>query len=473
MLIKIPPGFIIERTYLLNTIFNEFLGLDFQIESDTKPEYEIILQNKNSIIIEDHFFCEFNDSLDYLNKKNIPEKISYCQNPFTIEKNIPIIYGSAEIIVQDNGHKQIFCKTDFFADIFFMLTRWEEYVISEKDEYGRFPEKLSLSIRNSIHRRPVVNEFIVMLWNMLQFLGYSGKPQKMKFEAIITHDVDEVIRNRNILKLIRILAGDLILRKKPALIPISIKNYIDIKTGVKKDNFDTFDFLMDESEKIQVKSHFYFLSQKKLTKKDISCGSYDFRYDISDPKVALIIQNIRKRGHVVGVHGSYNSYNNRDLFSEELIKLEEIAGDITEGRQHYLRFSPPLTWEIESQCNIELDSTLGFSEEIGFRCGTCYRYPVFDFLKRKPLNLIELPLTAMDVSLFKISKNPDDFYSHICSLIDTVKKFEGKFVLLWHNTNFNGYEWEPYKKYYSQILSYLGSFTNLVVDNEPYCKINK
>jgi peptidoglycan/xylan/chitin deacetylase (PgdA/CDA1 family) len=384
----------------------------------------------------------------------------YSQNHFIIEKDIPVIYGTPEIIIKENTNKLIYCKTDIFADIFFMLTRWEENVISEKDEYGRFPEKISLSIRNGIHHRPVVNEYIEMLWKMLLFLGYSGIRKKMEFEPVITHDVDEVIRYKNIPKLIRIIAGDLVLRKKSELIPTSIKDYLAVKSGVKKDNYDTFDFLMDLSEKINVKSHFYFLSQKGGTTRGELNSRYDSRYNISDPKVVTIIQNIQRRGHFIGIHGSYNSYNNNDLFSDELNNLKEIIGDVSESRQHYLRFLPPATWEIESKNNIQVDSTLGFAEEIGFRCGTCYPYPVFDFINRKPLDLIELPLTVMEGAVLFLTKDPEDFYSRICSIIDTVKKFEGKFVFLWHTNTFNGYEWKPYQDYYTKIIDYLGSLSN-------------
>ena len=341
-----------------------------------------------------------------------------------------------------------------------MLTRWEENVISEKDEYGRFPEKISLSIRNGIHHRPVVNEYIEMLWKMLQFLGYSGKRKKMEFEAIITHDVDGVIRYKNFYKLLKIIAGDIIVRKKPGLIPSTIKEYIEVKTGVKKDNYDTFDYLMDLSEKLNVKSHFYFLAQNKGSKRKASNSNYDFRYDICDPAVISFIQNIKKRGHLVGIHGSYNSYNNYDMFTKEVENLERITGQISESRQHYLRFMAPVTWRIGNQNRLVQDSTLGFAEEIGFRCGTCYPFHVFDFVKRESLDLVETPLTVMEGAVLFITRNPDDFYSRICSMIDIVRKYNGKFVLLWHTNCFNSFEWYPYQDYYLKIINYLGSLSN-------------
>ena len=457
MIIKIPPGFIDERRYLLDFVFNERLGLDFKIELNTNPSYEIQLTNGNVILFEDHFFSHFEDGLGYLQKKNVPSYITYSENIFTTEENIPVIFGHPDLTISEDVQKTIYCQIDIFSSIFFMLTRWEEYAIKDRDKHGRFPEKLSLSIKNGINRRPVVDEYIEMLWRMLLFIEFKEIRKENKFEAVITHDVDQLIRYKNIFKLIRIIAGDIILRKKPSLIKSTIKDYWEIKKGIKTDNFDTFDFLMDQSEKINLKSHFYFLSQDRKLRSVSSTEKKDFRYDIHNPKLKSIFKRIIQRGHIIGIHGSYNSFDSFNIFSKEIGQLTSAAGKITESRQHYLRFSTPLTWTILNENNIKQDSTLGFNENIGFRCGTSSQFKVFDIISRQKLELIELPLTVMDGSALYFSKNPEDFFLQICSLIDIVKKYKGKFVLLWHTNSFNVYEWDPYQKYYSKIIGYLGS----------------
>ncbi len=458
--ITIPKGFKSERIYLLDTVFKGFLGLEFSININTIQQYEIVLPNKNSLVIEDHFFSAFPDGLDYLKREHIPNNISYSNNPFTVEKNIPVIFGLPEVVVDNGIRKNIQSKIDIFSSIFFMLTRWEEYVIKDKDKYGRFPEKYALAIKYGINQRPVVDEYIEMLWKMLIFLGYEGERKINNFEAVLSHDVDQVIRFKNFLKLLRIIGGDIFLRKQPSLIPDSIKNYRDIKNRKKKDSFDTFDYLMDQSERIRVKSHFYFISQSRSDSSGSSLANFDFRYDIRSEYLNSVIELIKSRGHFLGIHGSYNSFNNIDLFNKELSRLRSIAGDINESRQHYLRFSPPTSWTIMDKVKIELDSTLGFVHNIGFRCGTSFPYHVYDFLERKQLDLVELPITVMDGAAITVSENTEDYFKKICFLIDVVKKYKGKFVLLWHTNSFNVSEWYPYQKYYSKIIDYLGSMTN-------------
>ena len=54
--IKLPDNFIPERTYIVEILFGEFLGLEFNINYAQCEHYEILLENKNNITIKDKFF---------------------------------------------------------------------------------------------------------------------------------------------------------------------------------------------------------------------------------------------------------------------------------------------------------------------------------------------------------------------------------------------------------------------------------
>ncbi|MCD6557000.1 MAG: hypothetical protein J7K64_07380, partial [Bacteroidales bacterium] len=133
MIIKIPNNNIPERKYIIDVLFSEFFGIDCEIETYDGKNYIIKFHDKE-IEIKDAFFDNFREELSYLKKENIPEKVIFSENQFIPEANIPIIYGNSDIEVAEN---KIFCGIDIFASSFFMLTRWEEYVISEKDKHGR------------------------------------------------------------------------------------------------------------------------------------------------------------------------------------------------------------------------------------------------------------------------------------------------------------------------------------------------
>src|SRR5438105_1699991 len=64
------------------------------------------------------------------------------------------------------------------------------------------------------------------------------------------------------------------------------------------------------------------------------------------------------------------------------------------GRQHFLRWAPPL-WPAYERAGLAYDTSLSFADRPGFRAGICCEYPVFDLKGRRTLRLRERPLVAM------------------------------------------------------------------------------
>jgi len=104
------------------------------------------------------------------------------------------------------------------------------------------------------------------------------------------------------------------------------------------------------------------------------------------------------------------------------------------GRQHYLRWSNPETWGNWEAAGLDYDATLMFPEKIGFRCGSCYEYPVFDLVHRQQLRLRERPTMVMDVTLLSyMGLSMARAEREAVGLVETVRRFSGDFGLLWHN----------------------------------------
>ena len=62
----------------------------------------------------------------------------------------------------------------------------------------------------------------------------------------------------------------------------------------------------------------------------------------------------------------------------------------------------------------------------------------------------------MEVSLISYQNlTINEMKKSIYALIDTVKKYNGTFVLLWHNSRFEGSERNHYFDLYENITSYL------------------
>ncbi len=444
MVIQIPTNFLTEREYIVKVLIGDFLGLKYRIEKNSNiSDYIILLSNSKKIIIKDAFFSSI-ESDTYLNQKHIPKSVTFEKNKFLDLDNVAILFGTNKLIEEEN---KIIYENDIFAASFFMLTRWEEYVISEKDKYGRFPEEKSLAIKCNFNSRPIVNEYTEIIWNMLISLGFEQKRCIRKYQLKITHDVDFFRKFDTPFKFLKAFLGDIIMRKdlKKALNTINLYTKILLKKA--NDPYDVFDFLMAVSEKNGLKSHFYFIPSLK---------DKFSSYSIDNQKVKSKIEQIVKRKHIIGYHTSWQAAENEHLFENEINKLRSISKNVKEGRLHYLRLNVPRTWQTWQKFELEEDSTLGFSKTIGFRAGTCYKYQVFDILSKKELTIFENPLIAMDTALK--AKYKDDYNKIIRELIEiseVIKKYKGNFVLLWHNNNINCNFGENFNSNYEYLIQAL------------------
>ena len=408
--IIIPNNNIPERTYIIDIIFNEFLGLEYTLKIGSY-DYEITLPNQQKLIIKDTFFNKYPKDLEYLKIENIPKKIE---------------------------------ELDIFSASFFMLIRWEEYVNKNRDIHNRFPATESLAFKEGFLDRPIVNEYVEELKQQLLELDNSLVFKEKKFELVLTHDVDEVRFWKSWKQVLRVSLGDIVKRKDIKLAFSRVAEYFLIKQNKIKDPFDTFDWLMDQSERIGVKSRFYFMGGG-VTK-------YDNRYDIKEQKE--LIKHIKSRGHIIGIHPSYNAYNDFEQFKQEKELLEKVCGcTIKEGREHYLRFEVPATWQIWEDNGMTVDSTCGYADMEGFRCGTGDEFSVFNILTREKLKLKERPLVFMDDNHYSYNDiSFDESFERVKKLIDYAKEYNMKITLLFHNSIFTDDKNINFKKLNEKLL---------------------
>ena len=104
---------------------------------------------------------------------------------------------------------------------------------------------------------------------------------------------------------------------------------------------------------------------------------------------------------------------------------------------HFLRWQHPITLYGWEKANMHYDSTMGYADHAGFRCGTCHEYTAFDPLGDREIDLRIQPLIAMEHTV--ISKNymglglGEEAFNKFIKLKNTCKIFSGTFSLLWHN----------------------------------------
>ena len=94
-----------------------------------------------------------------------------------------------------NGNKAFFLNEegypfDILAAIFYLLSRYEEYLPYEKDEYGRYSYRQSIAFREGFLQSPVINLWLEDFKHTLQqkFRGLYFHRKNFKF--LPTYDVD-------------------------------------------------------------------------------------------------------------------------------------------------------------------------------------------------------------------------------------------------------------------------------------------
>ena len=443
MTINCPNNFIEERRYILDVMLGEFLGLDYQLNPTSTNTTNLVLKNGHQLCISDAGFQKLQNERYYLDQINIPRTVSFVKNQFTVEADIPILYGNEKLECRSD---KIDCGIDLFAGSFFMLSRWEEKANSTRDEHERFPAEASLAFQNNFLHRPIVNEYLEMLWAMLTYLGCTQKRKTYTYQPLISHDVDMTRMWKSMPNFIKTIAGDVLKRKDGQMAIGNFKSYFNTKVRKQKDPYDTYDYLMDLSESIGQKSHFFFMAG--------GLTSFDNRYDIEEKYSRELMTHIDRRGHIIGIHPSYDAYNNPVQFKREVDLLRKLSPQkLYCGRQHYLRFEVPTTWQLWEDNGLEWEATLSYADKEGFRCGVCYPFPVFNVEKRKSLELVERPLVVMDGSYMHYQKaSPEDMIREISQLVAKIKKYNGEFVFLWHNSAFNNLIYKEYAQVYEQVI---------------------
>jgi len=330
---------------------------------------------------------------------------------------------------------------DILESIFFHLTRHEEFYCdtSLKDKWDMMEEQHHFLVRNNLHQQPVVDNLVEAL---LQAIGIE--PVTFKSKLTITHDIDALRKFSDTKKSLRAFAGD-IKRNKSLKSFFKIYNlYRNTTSGKVKDPYDTFDqlFVKNEHRKIA-----YFMAG--------GTSANDEKYDIKSQDFKSIHDLAVSRGYQIGLHPSYNSYNDYVMISEERNKLQEaIGGKVRTSRQHFLRFAFDETITALSDSGIYEDSTLGYQHRIGYRCGTAFTYLLYDLRRDRNSRVSETPMIVMDGALLDECKG--DLTKAFILLFHLIDKYSqnSHMTINFHNTIFDPtrYETESMWRMYNSII---------------------
>lgn len=331
---------------------------------------------------------------------------------------------------------------DILGLTYWMLNRIEEIGRNDLDNHDRFPATASHAYKHGYLERPVVDEWLHVLGQVIQRTWPTLELKRHQFSMKVSHDVDAPSRYgfSSAKGMVRSMAGDILKRRdfKGALAAPLIR----LKSNKRlhpADKFNTFDWIMAQSEKNNLVSAFYFICGRTDPSKDAN-------YEPDHPAIRNLMNRIHMRGHEIGLHPSYNSFQSPEVICHEADRLrmimqkEGIEQNTLGGRMHYLRWEHPTTLQACNDAGMTYDTTLGYADLPGFRCGTCFEYPGFNPQTQKILRVNIRPLLVMESTIISSRYLNFGFTDiaerRVLQIKDRCIKVNGCFTLLWHNSYF-------------------------------------
>jgi hypothetical protein len=368
--------------------------------------------------------------------------------PFHEIEGTPILFGTPKI-ERENGRLIIYA--DIIAATFFLLSRYEEILKPDcRDQHGRFCAKDSIIFQQGYGNRPLVDEYGVLLRKWLREAGVAMPPEKQGFNKIyLTHDVDVPFRFERFNVVCKQYIKNML-------------NYNYCKSPFRKyinecyDDFYTFPAIIghdrDFREKlphIPVESIYFLISAGSLFNKKY--------YNFTSRKTARLMWALDESGAALGLHVSYEAGVDPRRISDETMRLAKRLKNYNGfSRHHYLQWREPEDVVYMEQAGITDDFTLSYADAVGFRVGTCRPYRFINPRTKSLTNVVIHPLEIMECTLNReiyMNLDYEQAFETCKKIVGQVYKHRGELVLLWHNTEFLGLNYQ--EKLYRNVLDYI------------------
>jgi hypothetical protein len=364
---------------------------------------------------------------------------------------------------------KVFFKTmgdipfDIFSASFYLVSRYEEYLIHKVDEYERYAYTNSLAYKENFLHLPLVNLWLKELEKMLQQKYNSPPISGSNFTFLPTYDIDIAYSYLHQPLWLNVFGFYRDLLKADFDKVIERGN---VYSGRTKDPFDVYDHLDELHDRFQLHPVYFFLmaAKRKGVDKNLSSRSRGMS--------GLIKRHAVK--YAIGIHPSWqsgsvetrqNPVENNDesevewlvnaLLEKEIRSLNEITGNKTlSSRQHYIRMNLPGTYRLLIEMGITSEYSMGYGNINGFRASFSLPFYWYDLPKEELTGLRIYPFCYMEAtSYFEQKYSAEQAAAELQQYHDVVKQVNGQLITIFHNHFLTLQpQWLPWRKMYEQFL---------------------
>jgi len=336
---------------------------------------------------------------------------------------------------------------DIFSMVFYLVSRYEEYLPQNKDQHGRYIASNSIACKHNFLELPLVNMLCRKFADKISRQYPSFKIKGPVYEFVPTFDIDIAFAHldkgfpRNILGM-----GKLLFKGKIKELVFRLR----VMSGKEKDPYDNFGYQFQQVSKFNLDPVYFILIG--------DLGPYDRNNDYRARRFRQLTRMLADN-HLTGIHPSYRSNEDSSLLTEEINRLEDITGSkVTLSRQHFLRLKLPETYRLLLENGIRDDFSMGYSDKVGFRASISSIYYFYDIEKESETNLRIHPFCFMDTAFAdNLKVTPAVATQRAGDLLSKVRQSGGVAYGIWHNyalSETHGYEgWRSFFEDVIQIYS--------------------
>jgi hypothetical protein len=414
--------------YITEIILGDILGLTWDIVTDKRKLGKNPVINYSSDDIRGSFRINPHGLLSEAGLRN--------QMPIVSDwKGLPVFFQTPD---------KSDLPFDIFAASFFLVSRYEEYLDFEPDQYGRFGAAKSFAFRNNFLLKPIVEIWARELAKTLLFRFPSMTFKRNVFASHLTLDIDQPFAYLG-KDIFRSIGG--FLKEVSHNSAKASQRYRTLAKG-EKDPYDVFDYILEMVAKNNTDVRFFIpTGDRSAYDKNPSWHNEDYR---------KLITRIRQK-FPIGLHPSFEASENVKTLKTEKERLEEIVSEeILISRFHFIKMRFPYSYRNLIAAGITEDYSMGFPDEPGFRAGISRPFYFYDLIDEKKSILKINPFQVMDMTLFKYrGLSPEASYEIFASLINEIRIVGGLFVSLWHNTSLlETEEWKGWRTTFETMLKY-------------------
>lgn len=330
---------------------------------------------------------------------------------------------------------------DIFSAVFFLLSRYEEYLPFTPDKHERFPAAQSILFQKGWLQRPLIDEWIFAFHRLLQQRKVDGNIGSFQFTPSYDIDIAFSYKHKGWKRTAGAAFKDLIQGRIP-----SVAHRLSVIAGKEKDPYDCFDWLRQLHEEHGLKPVYFILAAKNTT-------AFDKNNSLQQKAIQALIRRLSQQGRV-GIHPSYFS-NKGSVFSEEKNTLEDLIGQsITLSRQHYIRLKIPDTYRALIAQGITEDFSMGYGAHLGFRAGTGRSFFWYDLMNEASTHLRIHPFCFMDSTAHFEEKLPvEEARLKLRQMKAMLEQTRSQMITVFHNFSLGSdREWNGWKDLYASFL---------------------